>query len=252
MPSPTATATKVLTPDQIAGVAWNAGFRDEATLARAVAVALAESGGNTLAHNGNAGTGDNSYGLWQINMIGAMGPARRVAFDIASNTALYDPAVNAKAAWVISNKGKNWAPWSVFKSNAYMRHINTGKSAAAKTMAMAKAAGPDWRNFIVPGLPIGSIIDSAGNVVGNAGAIKDAIGAKFDIGGSVTAAFNAFGQTLFKAGMNMGALVVAVVLLILGVIILMRQPLITATKTVAGVAGPGKVANAAKKVGKVL
>ncbi len=47
----------------------------------AAAIALAESGGNSDAHNGNAATGDDSYGLWQINMIGAMGPARRVEFN---------------------------------------------------------------------------------------------------------------------------------------------------------------------------
>ena len=37
------------------------------------AIAMAESGSNAEAHNDNANTGDNSYGLWQINMLGSMG-----------------------------------------------------------------------------------------------------------------------------------------------------------------------------------
>jgi Lysozyme like domain len=40
------------------------------------AIEQAESRGNPKAHNTNARTGDNSYGLWQINMLGRMGPAR--------------------------------------------------------------------------------------------------------------------------------------------------------------------------------
>jgi hypothetical protein len=41
----------------------------------AVAIALAESGGNPAAHN--PVPPDDSWGLWQINMRGHLGPVRR-------------------------------------------------------------------------------------------------------------------------------------------------------------------------------
>ena len=50
-------------------LAKGAGFPDS-LLDIMARIALAESGGNPNAHNENAGTGDNSYGLWQINIIG--------------------------------------------------------------------------------------------------------------------------------------------------------------------------------------
>src|SRR5215207_8357263 len=76
--------------------AGNAGFssdREEAVIA--TAIALAESSGNPRAHNDTPATGDDSYGLWQINMIGELGPERRQQFGISENEQLFDPATNA-------------------------------------------------------------------------------------------------------------------------------------------------------------
>lgn len=87
----------------------------------AAAIAMAESGGNPNAHN--AKPPDDSYGLWQINMIGSLGPARRKTFGISSNTALYDPLTNAKAAVAVSGN-KSFAAWSTFGSGAYKRYLN--------------------------------------------------------------------------------------------------------------------------------
>jgi hypothetical protein len=95
-----------------------AGFRGEG-LKMAYAIAMAESSGNARAHNGNAGTGDNSYGLFQINMLGGMGPERRSRYGLSSNEALFDPLTNAKVAYKMSNGGKNWGPWSTYGNGAY-------------------------------------------------------------------------------------------------------------------------------------
>jgi len=119
----------VLSDAQIAAYARGAGFTGN-DVAIAVAVALAESGGNPRAHNGNAATGDNSYGLWQINMLGAMGPARRKQFGISSNDALFDPATNARAARAIYKGGNSWRPWSTYNSGSYLRFMARGKTAA--------------------------------------------------------------------------------------------------------------------------
>ncbi|WP_181771345.1 transglycosylase SLT domain-containing protein [Amycolatopsis pittospori] len=116
-----------LTPEQIARHAYDAGFRGDG-LTTAVAVALAESGGNTRAHN--ATPPDNSYGLWQINMLGAMGPERRRQFGLDSNAELFDAATNAKAANKISGDGKSWTPWSTYTNGAYERHLPAARKAA--------------------------------------------------------------------------------------------------------------------------
>src|SRR3954465_3981494 len=91
-----------LTREQIRKLLTDAGFKkngvDTETM---VSIAYAESGGNPAAHNDNPKTGDESYGLWQINMIGKLGPARRKAFGITDNKQLFDPATNAKAAHII-------------------------------------------------------------------------------------------------------------------------------------------------------
>lgn len=116
-----------LSDAQIAGAAKAAGFSGSA-LAKAVAIALAESSGNPNAHN--AVPPDNSYGLWQINMLGSMGPARRKQFGLKSNDDLFNPTTNAKAAYAISNGGKNFGPWSTYTSGAYLRYMSRANKAA--------------------------------------------------------------------------------------------------------------------------
>lgn len=94
------------------------GFSGEG-LRIAYAVVMAESSGNARAHNPDASTGDNSYGLFQINMLGSMGPERRKLYGLSSNEDLFDPYVNAKVAYKMSNGGKNWQPWSTYKRGDY-------------------------------------------------------------------------------------------------------------------------------------
>ena len=86
------------------------------------AISMGESGGNPLAHNPNAGTGDNSYGLMQINMLGGMGPERRAAFGLASDDELFDPLTNMKAAKKIYDS-QGLGAWSVYKSGDYKNHL---------------------------------------------------------------------------------------------------------------------------------
>ena len=116
-----ASTTASLTDEQLAAIARQGGFADS-EIPTAVAIAKAESGGNPRAHNNNANTGDNSYGLWQINMIGSMGPARRKSFGIVTNEALFDPVTNAKAAHQVY-KEQGWNAWSVYKSGSYRKFL---------------------------------------------------------------------------------------------------------------------------------
>lgn len=106
-----------LTGVQLADILWRAGFRGEAHRT-AWAIANRESGRRPHAYNGNLGTGDNSYGLFQINMLGSMGPSRRAAYGISSNAALFDPLTNAKAAFKLSRGGRDFGAWGI-GPNAY-------------------------------------------------------------------------------------------------------------------------------------
>ena len=110
-----------LSSEQIAQYAHDAGFRGH-DLSTAVAIALAESGGRSRAHN--ATPPDDSYGLWQINMLGALGPERRHQFHLDANRELFDPATNAEAAFAISGKGASFRPWSTYTNGAYKSHLD--------------------------------------------------------------------------------------------------------------------------------
>lgn len=119
--------------DVVASAAYAAGFRGD-DLTTMVAIAKGESGWNTSAYNGK--NKDNSYGLWQINMIGSMGPARRQAFGISSNEELFDPYVNARAAMQIF-KSQGWKAWTVHSRGLYKKHL----PAAQQAVQAAAASG---------------------------------------------------------------------------------------------------------------
>lgn len=146
-----------LSNQQIAGYVRQAGFPEE-LVPRMVAIANAESGRIPNNRNPNAATGDNSYGLFQINMLGAMGPERRAQFGIQSNEQLYDPLTNAKAAKAIYDQ-QGLDAWSVHRSGA-----------ADKFMPVDLSKGPEYRPNqtppMVPDNPAG-FSDRTGNITIN-------------------------------------------------------------------------------------
>ncbi len=100
---------------EIYDAARSAGFTpDQATTW--TAIALAESGGETGAHNPN---GEDSRGLWQINI--APGVRRNIWGDLSN------PEVNARAAYAISNDGTDMRPWTTTHAS------NAGTSADYRT-----------------------------------------------------------------------------------------------------------------------
>jgi hypothetical protein len=106
-------AARDLTETELKELLKAVGFEGKA-LRTAWAVAMKESNGRPRAFNGNTNTGDNSYGIFQINMIGSLGDARREKFNLASNKELFDPVTNAKIAHHMSNGGENWSAWKVY------------------------------------------------------------------------------------------------------------------------------------------
>ena len=106
--------TTPFTDEELAKLLSTVGFEGRA-LKVAWAVVKKESNGRPLAFNGNVKTGDSSYGIFQINMIGGLGVARRDKFDLDSNKDLFDPVVNAQIAYLMSNEGSDWSSWGVGK-----------------------------------------------------------------------------------------------------------------------------------------
>jgi hypothetical protein len=107
-----------MTKDQISTLAQNAGFTGD-DINTAAAIALAESGGNAHAYNPEteAGTpqGQGSFGLWQIYLK---------AHPEFFGWALYDPQVNANAAFkVYADAGNSFTPWSTYKNGMYEGHL---------------------------------------------------------------------------------------------------------------------------------
>lgn len=82
------------------------------------AIVMRESTARPKAHNGNTQTGDNSHGLFQINMIGSLGADRRDKFDLSSNDELFNPLRNAEIAYHMSGRGSDFGAWGI-GPNAY-------------------------------------------------------------------------------------------------------------------------------------
>ena len=134
-----------LTPQQVAQLAYNAVFRG-ADLITAVAISGGESGWKTGAHNPDANTGDNSYGLMQINMLGKMGPQRRASWGLSNNEELFDPATNMRAAFSLySNRGGNFKDWSVFKNGSYKSYMAEATEAVQSLGYSGDPMGPTQR-----------------------------------------------------------------------------------------------------------
>lgn len=108
---------KKLTDDELVAVLRAVGFEGQ-NLKEAFGIAKKESNGRPLAYNGNEATGDNSYGIFQINMIGSLGPERREKFNLKSNKDLFDPVKNAEIAFYMSQGGKDWSAWHGYTDEA--------------------------------------------------------------------------------------------------------------------------------------
>jgi hypothetical protein len=92
----------------------------------AAAIAMAESGGRPGASHRNA-DGSIDRGLWQINSVhGALSTFNRLG--------------NAKAAVRISGNGRNWNPWTVYKSGAYKRFLGKSGKSGSKSREAPRGA----------------------------------------------------------------------------------------------------------------
>ena len=99
-----------LTGLQLKELLSTVGFEGKA-LKTAWAIAMRESNGRPKAYNGNRKTGDSSYGIFQINMLGQLGIDRMKKFNLVSNKQLFDPVKNAEITYYMSKHGSDWHSW---------------------------------------------------------------------------------------------------------------------------------------------
>ena len=102
--------SEMLTDAELIELLSTVGFEGKA-LKTAWAIAKRESNGRPLAYNGNRATGDSSYGIFQINMLGNLGVDRKEKFNLKSNESLFDPTKNAEIAYYMTNGGSDWSAW---------------------------------------------------------------------------------------------------------------------------------------------
>lgn len=117
--------TGILTAEEIAYYARAAGFRDDrrsndpgqrhSELAVSIAIALAESSGNTQAVNAASG----ATGLWQIHPGGDQ---------------YLDPQANAEMAWnKYEGRGRRFTAWTTFTTKTYLVKLPLAEAAVKKT-----------------------------------------------------------------------------------------------------------------------
>lgn len=95
------------------------------------AVGMAESSGQSAVINNNPQTGDLSYGLWQINMIDDLGPARLRQYGLRSADDLKDPETNAR---VMANilRGSGIRAWGAYNDKRYLQYMGEARRAYAE------------------------------------------------------------------------------------------------------------------------
>lgn len=226
---PAADAGKRLTDHQIAVWAAQGGFTGEDRVI-AVAVALAESGGEYARVSAPNTDGTHDYGTWQINSVHAHLFTQYPQWWSVSNAKMAKAVYDERKA----RTGKGWDPWTVYKTGAYLLFMPRARAAVG--------AAPDSGD--VTKQSDGSADPSAVGSTGTAG-YSEAF-ALLDIGNIFRAGF----RPLVAASEWMGnadnwvrvAQVVLGVALVVGGITIVARPLVTQVAgPVAGVLTKGKV-----------
>jgi hypothetical protein len=117
-----------LTDSQLVELLKAVGFKGQA-LKTAWAVAKAESNGRPFAFNGNTKTGDSSFGIFQINMIGDLGEVRTDKYDLNLYAELFSPVTNAQIVYRMTKGGTDWSSWSSYNKGAIHKWLNKFPSA---------------------------------------------------------------------------------------------------------------------------
>ncbi len=191
------------------GKAHNAGFSG-ASLATIVAIAMAESGLRSDATN-TAGNSPPSTdrGIVQINSYW---------HPEVNDACAFNPDCAFKEAYRISQQGKNFGAWSTYSNKAYLKQMPTVKAAVDENNTNASA--PWWQQLIQALAPFSSLSPSVQDQA--AQGAKDAGAAA--AGNIVTQAFQPLFSALPGFGIKVGLFMAALMLVIIGLWALTRNP----------------------------
>ena len=131
---------KAMNPREIAQILMRRKFAPE-DIWKMLAISWRES--NWIPTVRNVGPVDDSYGLFQINMKGDLGPGRRAQYGLKDDSELFDPKMNIKAARLLYGGG-NLSHWSVdgdWKNGIPASKIEESK-AIAKSMNLPTTGDP--------------------------------------------------------------------------------------------------------------
>ena len=164
-----------LSPEELAAVASEAGFKGSA-LTKIVAIMMAESSGNTTAGYTRYTEGThNSIGIAQINAN---------AHQQYNPEALTNPIYNAEASYQISNGGSNFTPWTTYLTGAYKKYLSAASQAVANLEAASSSTATPtqtaswehilhdlehWQSELLPLPGNGSIPNPVPSILGGIG-----------------------------------------------------------------------------------
>lgn len=209
------------TPSQAAALARSVGATPEEAQFLG-AVTRGESSGDPTRHNDNylRGGKDDSYGLWQVNMLGSMGDRRLKQFGISRKEDLYDPKTNAKAALaILREQGRGaWGAYTDMQKrgewDAAYRSASAGATGNVTMPSDGKDGGGSAPNFGQYALSKG--VDNythlcgrgarviAGHMYGHSSFLTNGLGGD-GTAGSLSRGNNYFqGSGLFKGGRGIG------------------------------------------------
>ena len=114
--------SEMLTDGELKELLSAVGFEGKA-LKQAWAIAKSESNSRPMAYNGDRKTGDSSYGIFQINMLGELGIDRKEKFELKSNITLFDPVINAEITYYMTKGGIDWSSWSSLNGGRYKEFL---------------------------------------------------------------------------------------------------------------------------------
>lgn len=154
--------TGTVAAEQAAQYALKAGFKGDAAII-AVAVAMAESSLKTDAENYNTNS-TYDWGLWQINSVhapgqsvGGVAPAPGSGLPTwatAFRSQMFDPALNAAQAYIISSQGTDFSPWFTYEgapphNGAYLKYKTIAQNAVQSAAISPNAPTPQSVNTAI-------------------------------------------------------------------------------------------------------
>lgn len=158
---------------QTGALAWKAGFRGDG-LSKAIAVALAESGGKDIRGYERNSNGTYDWGRWQINEVHKQTVAT-LQPDIKGQRfnpdGYRDGLYIARWAFELSKGGTDWSPWSTWPGEA-ARYLPMAVSVTASMTADEWSKTPLGQAVVWTGEAVEGAVEAVGDA---AAAVADAV-----------------------------------------------------------------------------